>query len=429
MAAQVNQVPGVPARNPEEETGEETARPAPPPSSSGSTSEERSGSSLAGVFAIMGQNSPSFGAPLAGPGDEVGVARVPRKDLTDGGEGGLPSGGGETGGTPFVRDVHQWERELVQNPRTPPPGMDGTGKRELGDYAELAARGTKFALRYISADPGSYKNLSAPEMVDAAKAGVDIGLIYEDRGTPTENGLTAYETGYRSATAAEKRIGEINKGIQAYNQVHGTRVALISPDATIRFALEFQGMDSDQGTQLAGEYYRGVGDYFRKQGLDYKVGAYSSGKVTQYARDAGYVTERWVPTSACGWGDSIRNFLTGKVDMIQITLDGRDYDYRAKDVPPQQLERLRTVYNQHHEGQKISPQWYTLGYVAGMQNQHADNDSRTAALVPPAAVHRNYKPALAGHNSQPGETAPKAANKPKTDHSASAPGLSGKWAS
>lgn len=171
-------------------------------------------------------------------------------------------------------------------------GLDTRSK--LDHYAgRLAAEGFTFAVRYYGRNPA--RNLTRPEALALAEAGLELGVIWETDGHRRD--YFSYEQGLADGLAAQ-RMARDEIGQPA--------------DSAIYFAVDFDA----SGTELIGpvtHYFKGVRTAFEAAPAHqrYAVGIYGSGtscRAMLYARLARY-----------GWLSQTRGYA-GYLDYSEFNL-------------------------------------------------------------------------------------------------------------
>ncbi len=169
------------------------------------------------------------------------------------------------------------------------------------DLAALKTRGVTAIGRYYCTKLG--KRLKPVEAVAISNAGIDIFVVFEDKGSPT---LTRAQ-GNADATLALTQA-------KAVGQPEGT---------AIYFALEgLPGGYTHTDLPAINDYLHGVHDAL---GGKYKVGVYSDGVVCKAALDGGQADFAWLSASLAFEGS--RDFLaSNRWSLFQKTPLDQDWD-------------------------------------------------------------------------------------------------------
>ena len=178
-------------------------------------------------------------------------------------------------------------------------GLDAS--EPLTDAAAcLKEQGFGFAMRYYSVDPANKKNLKLPEARALVKAGLKLGVVFEET---AKRSLKGRATGVDDAKSAHRTaVNEIGQ----------------PPNTPIYFAVDFDAKPQEIAT--IENYFEGVRDGLAEANGGsplYTVGVYGSGLVCTELLKKDLVTFSWL-TESTGFNGS-KEFAAQKLfNLIQI---------------------------------------------------------------------------------------------------------------
>lgn len=183
--------------------------------------------------------------------------------------------------------------------------MDSTQHYSVAQLREMRARGIDTMFRYL-AGGGSWKQLNQQDVRNFREAGMDLALIYQERGR--EAGDFTRAEGREAARETIRRARELG----------------LPDNATVYFAVDYDASDRDVANNII-PYFQALQEELRAQGSSLKVGIYGGGAVCQAVHGAGLAERTWL-AGASGWRGSQEFFRSGRWDVVQQIVGDRDYN-------------------------------------------------------------------------------------------------------